>query len=140
MDIAREGHGVSRAAYGYDRVFYDASGKLVHRVVGTEHFAKPKGWRAKIDVSTNGQEVDALRWMFDRFANTDANCSSIACELNRRKIPTRYGYAWEGQAVKKILSNPVYVGRLIYGKTRNGRFSWVGDGAVGGDGPTCLAI
>jgi len=138
LQIAREGHGVGRAAYGYDRVFFDASGKLVHRVVGREHFRKPKGWKAKIDISTDKQQVDTLRWMFDQYANTDANCQSIARELNQRDIRTGFGNRWKREAVKAILKNPVYIGRMIFGKMQTGRFNWVGNGGVGGDGPVVV--
>lgn len=135
MQVAREGHGVSRAAYGYDRVFYDETGTLVHRVAGGERFSKPKQWKAKLDVAENQQEVDTVKFVFDRFANTDANMRSIAAELNRRGVKTRNGIPWKGVTVRLMLTNPVYIGWLVYGKQPQGRFSHVGDGAIGGDGP-----
>ena len=135
---ARAGCTTGRSAYGYDKVYHDETGKLVYRVVGNGHFAKPKNWKSTLDVSTNEQEPETVRWIFDQFANTDANCESIARELNQRKVSTRNGCQWHGQSVRNLLRNPVYVGRLVFGKQPQGRFNRIGDGGVGGDGPIVI--
>ena len=132
---ARAGCTTGRSAYGYDKVYHDETGKLVHRVAGNGHFAKPRNWTSTLAISENDQERETVQWIFDQFANTDANCHSIACELNQRKILTRNGCQWHGQTIGQLLRNPVYVGRLVFGKQPQGRFNRVGDGAVGGDGP-----
>lgn len=136
MQSAREGHGVSCPPLGYDRVFYDAAGKLVHRATRNDRFSKPREWKAKLDVSVNPDDVGALQLIFGLYANTDANLHSIAHELNKRGVLTKRGRAWDAPSVKVVLRNEAYLGRLILGKTRGrkGRFSHVGNGKVGGDG------
>lgn len=133
IESAREGNAMARSPFGYDRVFYDSTGEQVHRVVGNERFSKPKGWRAKLDVSEHESEAETVRWIFDQYANTNANTNSIARELNRRKLKTRWGYSWQAQSVKKLLENPVYAGQQIFGKRPTGRFNQTGQGGIGGD-------
>jgi DNA invertase Pin-like site-specific DNA recombinase len=135
---AKQGFGTGRSPYGYDRVFYDASGKLVHRVIGTEHFNKPKDWRSKLDVSHNVEEVETVRFIFDRYVNSDANLRSIAYELNQRGIRSRQGNLWQGQSIKALLRNPVYLGRLVVGRVKSGKFTWIGDGRIGGSDPVVV--
>ena len=135
MQKAREGHGVARAPFGYDRVFYDAAGNLVHRVYGGDKFAKPKGWISKLDISERTEEVEAVRYIFDRYANTDAGIRNVADDLNSQGIRTRYGQLWNHNNLGQLLRNRAYIGTLTYGKTPQGRFNWVGNGTVGGDSP-----
>lgn len=61
MQQAREGYGISAAPYGYDRVFYDQAGNLVHRVPGGEKFSKPKNWKASIDIGERTEEVETVK-------------------------------------------------------------------------------
>lgn len=134
MQSAREGHGVTSPPLGYDRVFYDASGKLVHRAARADRFSKPREWRSRLDTSTNPDDLGALRLIFDRYANTDANLFTIAHELNKRGVPTKRGRIWDGPSVKVVLRNEAYLGRLVFGKSKKGRFNHVGNGKIGGDG------
>jgi len=134
MQSAREGHGVSCPPLGYDRVFYDPAGKLVHRATRNDRFSKPREWKAKLDVSVVPEDVGALRLIFDRYANTDANLFTIAHALNKQGFLTKRGRAWDAPSVKVVLRNEAYLGRLILGKSKKGRFSYVGNGKVGGDG------
>jgi hypothetical protein len=135
MESAREGNAIARAPFGYDRVLYDATGKEVHRVVGNDRFDKPKIWRAKLDISRAPLEEVTVRWIFDQYANTDANTYTLARELNRRGIKTRFDYQWQAQSVKRLLKNPVYTGQMVFGKHPSGRFNRVGSGGIGGESP-----
>ncbi|GAA4446120.1 recombinase family protein [Novipirellula rosea] len=135
---ARDGYGKRRSPYGYDRVYFDEAGNEMHRVVGNARFAKPKGWKAKLAPSEAEHEVETVKWMFDAYANTDANSRSIANDLNRRGIKTRSGIDWQCQSVRVVLRNPVYIGTMIYGANPQGRFNRVGDGALGGNEPVVI--
>lgn len=42
---------------------------------------------------------------------------SIAGELNRSGVPTRYGGAWQPSTIRNIVYNPFYVGDVLYQKT-----------------------
>lgn len=93
LESAREGHGAKVPPFGYDRVFYDEAFKLVHRASAADHFQKPRGWKSKLDISANRQEVEAVRWLFDEYANSDACQRSLAEGLERRGQHPRYANA-----------------------------------------------
>ncbi len=135
---ARDGYGKRRSPFGYDRVYFDEAGNEMHRVVGSARFAKPKGWKAKLAPSEAEHEVETVKWMFDAYANTDANSRSIASDLNRRGIKTRSGIDWQCQSVRVVLRNPVYIGTMIYGANPQGRFNRVGDGHLCGNEPVVI--
>ena len=135
---ARDGYGKRRTPYGYDRVYFDESGNEMHRVVAGARFSKPKGWKAKLAVSEADHEVETVKWMFDAYANSDANSRSIARDLNARGIKTRNGIEWQCQSVRVVLRNPVYIGTMIYGANPQGRFNRVGDGRLGGNEPVVI--
>ena len=135
---ARDGYGKRRTPYGYDRVYFDETGNEVHRVVAGDRFSKPKGWKSKLAVSVAEHEVETVKWMFDTYANSDANSRSIALDLNARGIKTRNGIDWQCQSVRVVLRNPVYIGTMIYGANPQGRFNHVGDGRLGGDEPVVI--
>lgn len=75
-------------------------------------------------------EVATVKWMFDAYADTDANSRSIASDMNRRGIKTRSGITWQCQSVRVVLRNPVYIGMMIYGANPQGRFNRVGEQAL----------
>ena len=41
----------------------------------------------------------------------------IANELNAMSVPTKHGKTWHFKTVRRILSNPLYTGRIINNKT-----------------------
>ncbi|QDV58694.1 recombinase family protein [Rosistilla oblonga] len=135
---ARDGYGKRRTPYGYDRVYFDEAGNEMHRVVGNARFSKPKGWKAKLALSEADDEVETVKWIFDAYANSDANSRSIARDLNRRSLLTRNEIPWQSQSVRVLLRNPVYIGTMIYGANPQGRFNQVGDGRLGGDEPVVI--
>ena len=138
IQSAREGHGVARAPYGYDRVFYDASGKMVHRVYGGDNFEKPKAWKSTIDISEKTEEVETVQYAFERYANSDVGLSQLARELNDRGSRTRTGLKWDVNTLREIMRNPVHKGTLIFGRLPQGRFNWIGNGNIDGDGPVVV--
>jgi site-specific DNA recombinase len=135
LQSAKDGYRVGTTPYGYDRVFYDAAGNQVHRVRGGEKFSKPKNWKTKIEISENIEEVETVKYIFDRFANTNASMRRICAELRQKGIRTRTGGEWGYQSLRVLLRNPAYIGTMIYGKSKQGRFNWVGNGTIGGDEP-----
>ena len=67
------------------------------------------------------EEAEAIRIIYDKFANTDTGYGKIARYLNMqgiRKIPRQNGNLdwWSGHFVKLILDNPVYCGKIAYGR------------------------
>ncbi len=61
------------------------------------------------------EEAEVVRLLFDRYVR-GSGCQSIAAELNRQGIPFRDGRPWSARTVGDILRNPIYAGRLVYGR------------------------
>lgn len=58
--------------------------------------------------------------IFDNFLN-GMKPSEIAWELNKRKIPSARGNLWRDVSIKRILTNEVYKGDIVYNKTMGSR-------------------
>ena len=97
----------SIAPYGYDRV------KL----------AQEKGYTLQPRV----EEAEVVRRIFSMFLQ-QAGTKAIANALNDRHIPTRHGELWTYSTVGQILANPVYMGKIRRGWSRQIRS--VEDGRV----------
>lgn len=66
-------------------------------------------------------EAEAVRIIYDMFGNSDIGYSGIAKYLNLqgiKKIPRQNGKLerWSGHFVRLILDNPVYCGKIAYGR------------------------
>lgn len=67
------------------------------------------------------KEAEAVRIIYDMFGNSDIGYGGIAKYLNLqgiRKIPRQNGTLdrWSGHFVRLILDNPVYCGKIAYGR------------------------
>ena len=82
LNQARDGYGKRRSPYGYDRVYYDEAGNEMHRVVGALGSRSRKVGKPSWRPSEAEHEVETVKWMFDAYANSDANSRSIASDLN----------------------------------------------------------
>ena len=66
-------------------------------------------------------EAEAIRIIFDKFANTDVGLGGVAKYLNLqgiKKIPRQNGTleTWSSHFIRLILDNPVYCGKIAYGR------------------------
>lgn len=110
------------APYGYDRMLIDADGNPQQRVVDGEKFAKPKSWRTTFVISENEEKVEIVREIFRRFGNTEIGMRHLATELNDRGIAAPRGGKWHVKTVRQMLTNPIYCGDMVWGKTRGGKY------------------
>ena len=67
------------------------------------------------------EEAEVIRLIYDKYANTNIGYGGIAKYLNYqgiKKAPRQNGYleAWSGHLVCDILDNPVYAGKIAYGR------------------------
>lgn len=112
---------------------------LAQSMLGREEKAKQGGWNGgiapygydlqngKLEIKEDEARIVAL--IFDKFVNEAMGYSTIAKYLNEQGIPkpatkTSNGRPftdWTVQHIKKMLSNPVYTGRVTYGRTRQKR-------------------
>lgn len=66
-------------------------------------------------------EAEAIRIIFDKFANSDIGLGGVAKYLNLqgiKKIPRQNGIleTWSSHFIRLILDNPVYCGKIAYGR------------------------
>lgn len=77
-----------------------------------------------IEQTMNGRkekEAEAIRLIYDKFANTDIGYNGVAQYLNLQgieKIQRQNGKLkeWSGSFVRQILDNPVYSGKIAFGR------------------------
>lgn len=67
-------------------------------------------------------EAEAIRIIFDKFANSDIGLGGVAKYLNLqgiKKIPRQNGTleTWSSHFIRLILDNPVYCGKIAWGKS-----------------------
>jgi DNA invertase Pin-like site-specific DNA recombinase len=106
---------------GYDREILDETGRVVRRVGPTEVFRRPVQWSSRMVVSSDVKAVDAVRTMFDAVAGGES-CGAVARQLNRAGVRTMFGKRFNGTSVRRTVTNPVYIGTLVAGRKRRGRF------------------
>jgi len=66
-------------------------------------------------------EAAAIHIIYEKFANSEIGCGGIAKYLNLqgiKKIPRQNGSleVWSGKLIRDILDNPVYCGKIAYGR------------------------
>ncbi len=74
----------------------------------------------KIDTYTlriNKEEAIVVERIYKMYNNEEKGFRKIASELNRCHIPTKLGKEWNPKGVKRILTNPLYMGVLINNKS-----------------------
>src|SRR5262249_29606808 len=85
------------------------------------------------------QEVEVVRWMFDKVANHGWSLADIRDALHARGVrpPTTLARAknravgvWPRGSIGRILRNRVYVGDLAFNRRRKGKYSYFADGQV----------
>lgn len=100
---------------------------------GRREKAKQGGWNGGFaplgyelqngELVINKEEAEIVRYIFDKYVNGGMGYTTIAKNLNlqgvaKRKAPNskREFSDWASAAVKHILDNPLYCGRLTYGR------------------------
>lgn len=109
---------------------------LVQTMLGREEKAKQGGWNGgfapygyelvdgKLEIKED--EAPIVQLVFDKFVNGGIGYSTIAGYLNRQGVPklpskNSHGRAftdWSVHHIKRMLDNPVYTGRIVFGRTR----------------------
>lgn len=67
-------------------------------------------------LSVNDREADVVRQIYTWYTAGGCGAGKIAAMLNQRGLRTKRGYAWSQNAVRRILTNPLYTGKIINGK------------------------
>lgn len=61
----------------------------------------------------NEKEAEVVRNIFNRYTEQDMGTNKIAKELNKLGITTKRGCNWTQCAITRILSNEIYIGKVI---------------------------
>jgi hypothetical protein len=79
-------------------------------------------YRTKRLVLGPDEEVNVVRRIFREYVDTRSGFRAIADRLNAEGVPPPRGGSWGTNTVKRILRNPVYLGRLVFARRREGKF------------------
>lgn len=91
------------------------SGRPASCIYGYDH--KP-GYDFKI----NETEAKTVKMIFQMYISGFGGVRKIAGFLNNKNIPTKKGKQWEFKSVRRILSNPIYTGRIENNKSETTDF------------------
>lgn len=109
---------------------------LVQTYLGRTEKAKQGGWNGGFapygyklvngKLECKEDEAIIVKVIFDKFVNGGMGYSTIAGYLNKQGIPRlpsknshgRTFVDWSVHQIKRILDNPVYTGRIAFGRTR----------------------
>ena len=98
-DSAKEGKFMgSVAPYGYDIV-------------------KLKGEKGNT-LKIKSEEAEVVRMIFKWYTEEQMGYHAIAHRLNELHIPARISDAWSWKTVSNIINNPVYVGKMAWGRSK----------------------
>ena len=114
--IAQQGFWVGGSApYGYNRLLLDEARKPVHVL---EHHQKKGIQNQRVTLTFGPEEqVATIRRIFHEFIEIHRNTEQIADGLNRDGLRSARGGLWNSCKVRKILTNIMYAGMLVYNKT-----------------------
>lgn len=70
---------------------------------------------SRITLTPDPNTADIVRQMFSWYASGEVGYKGIAARLNSMGIRSGLGNPWNRASVKKILTNPTYVGNIVWG-------------------------
>lgn len=95
LESVRSGYYIgSVAPYGYDKCFIQ------------------DGKKKRPTLEINEREAEAIRLIFDLYANQNMGMTNIAHRLNELGYETRKGALWTTPSIKDILINVHYIGKI----------------------------
>lgn len=116
---------------------------LAQTMLGREEKARQGGWNggfapygyelADGKLNIKEDEADVVKLVFDQFVNGGMGYSTIAGYLNRQgipRLPSRNSHGrkfvdWSVHQIKGMLDNPVYTGRIAFGRTKMKRIDGI---------------
>lgn len=99
----------------------------IHEVSRQQIFTTPKGWSRTL-IPGDHQEVETVKRLFNGIVST--GCQGLARQLNAEGLPAPDGGNWRAGTVRRIVTNPVYVGDSVFGRRRTGVFARLRGGMV----------
>ena len=68
------------------------------------------------NLEVNMVEATTVKWIFDTYVNRRYGANRIAQSLNKEGLTTKRNCRWSQQAISTILTNQLYIGKVINGK------------------------
>ena len=68
------------------------------------------------NMTINAREADTVRLVYSLYLHEGYGASKIASILNERNIKTKRGNQWSQNGICRLLTNPLYTGKIINGK------------------------
>lgn len=116
VKIAQQGYWPGgKPPYGFDRLLLDESRKPLH-VLEAKQRKSIQNQRVTLTPGHQDQ-VAVVRRIFHEFAEDGRSAATIAARLNRDGIRSPGGRTWNASKVRRILTNVMYAGTLVYNKT-----------------------
>lgn len=116
---AVNGKRTGSAPFGYDRHVFDSAGKPVKVIGYYDRERVPGDWTAKLVPS---HELAPIVKQMYKDVLGGKSLVGVARQLNNDGVKTKMGKLFQGTDVKRLLTNPVYVGTLRYGAKPQGQF------------------
>lgn len=110
-----------RPRYALDRVLVNSSGEIIRQLQPGESVRRA-GHYVRHVVGRDKHKLEAIRYMFSRFASSDISFTALACELTEKGYPGPTGNRWTHAAVSTVLRNPLYCGLIRWGVKSYGRY------------------
>ena len=109
-----------KVPYGYAKVVTDSAGqeRTIRRTTKHRKLSEERvRW-----VPGDPEEVEVVRRMFELYASGAGGYAAIAKILNGEGKPSPNGGTWCNGTIRDMLTNPVYVGDLIWNRESTSRF------------------
>jgi len=101
--------------YGFDRLLLDEAHKPLHVL---EHHQKKGIANQRVTLTLGPEEqVRTVRRIFSEFIDAGHDLEEIAAVLNEEGSRSARGGLWNDGKVRRILTNVMYAGTLVYNKT-----------------------
>ncbi|GMV98284.1 MAG: hypothetical protein AMXMBFR83_26360 [Phycisphaerae bacterium] len=69
-------------------------------------------------LTVNEEEAAVVRWLFQTYTSESLGLKALAKRLARRGVPTRRCPTWTHTSVRRILTNDICIGRVVYNRRR----------------------
>ncbi len=117
---AERGYWSGKAPYAYKRAEVDQDRRILRVLEEGEQKAVKN--HHVILVPGEREEIKLVRQIF-RWSDSGIGEITITNKLNTAKTPSPSGGTWGCTSVHCILTNPIYIGTLVWGRKKNGKFS-----------------
>lgn len=130
MEIAGE---MASTSEGKHRNRRAREGRVARFERGLHHAVAPFGYRRQVSEDPKARLPAAIRAEQANFLITlkdmllgGASLAQLEDYANTSSVPTTHGGPWRREAIRRMLCNPFYCGRVIYGRTYNHRDRYAG--------------